>query len=90
MKPKKTTRRIFAIAFLLAVIALAGSGAGREPASACQSCFSESATAYNYCHNNPGGVYVGCNFSHTCSPNDTANSIYRDECLLRSSSPKRR
>jgi hypothetical protein len=87
---RKLTRRIFVAALLLALSALAGSGAFRGGASACQSCLSESATAYNYCHNNPGGFYVGCNFSHVCSPNDTANSIYRDECLLRSSSPKRR
>jgi hypothetical protein len=89
MKPKKLTRRIFATAFILAVIALAGSGAGRDPASACQSCFSESATAYQYCHANPTGVYEGCNFTHACSPYDTANSIYREECLLSSKSLKR-
>jgi hypothetical protein len=79
---RKLTRRIFVASLLLALSALAGSGAFRATASACESCLSESATAYTYCHNNPDGFYVGCNFSHVCSSTDTANSIYRDECLL--------
>ncbi len=89
MKPKKLTRSIFVAAFILAATVLAGSGAGREPATACQTCFSESATAYQYCHANPTGVYEGCNFTHACTSTDTATSIYREECLLSGRSSRR-
>jgi hypothetical protein len=80
---KRLTRSIFVAALVFASTALAGSGVIREKASACDTCFHESATAYSYCQANPGGTYVGCNFTHECSSTDTANSIYRQECQLK-------
>lgn len=86
---KRLTRSIFVAALVLASTALAGSGVIREKASACDTCFHESATAYSYCQANPGGTYVGCNFTHECSPNDTATSIYHLECQLKKSAARR-
>lgn len=63
------------------VIVNLGAGGNKAKASACPTCFSESATAYTYCRDH-GGTYVGCNFTHECAPGDTANSIYRLECQL--------
>ena len=74
--------RLCIMALLAAGLVTVNLGSGRNTVSACPTCFSESATAYTYCHNNPGGTYVGCNFTHECQPGDTANSIYRQECLL--------
>jgi hypothetical protein len=58
-------------------------------ASACDTCFHESAAAYSYCQANLDGTYVGCNFTHQCSPNDTATSIYRLECQLNKNAARR-
>lgn len=74
--------RLCIVTLLAAGLVIANLGSGGNKVAACPTCFSESATAYNYCHNNPGGTYVGCNFSHECLATDTANSIYRQECLL--------
>lgn len=89
MKPRRLTRRILVAAIVLASAVLVGEGVIREKASACDTCFHESATAYTYCHANPTGTYVGCNFTHECTPNDTANSIYRLECQLSKQSARR-
>lgn len=75
-------QKLCAVAILVVGLLVVNLGADVSKVSACQTCFSESATAYTYCHNNPGGTYVGCNFTHECQPGDTANSIYRLECLL--------
>lgn len=88
MKTSRLIRTIFVAAFVFASSALVGSGAFRGPAHACVSCYNESVTAYQYCHANPTGTYEGCNFVHTCSQYDSANSIYRAECLLRSRSSR--
>jgi hypothetical protein len=88
MKNIRLTRVIFVAAFVFASSALVGSGAFRGTARACVSCYNESVTAYQYCHANPTGVYEGCNFTHVCSQYDSANSIYRQECLLYSHSSR--
>lgn len=74
--------RLCAVAILVAGLLVVNLGSDASKVSACQTCFSESATAYTYCHNNPGGTYVGCNFTHFCHGGESANSIYREECLL--------
>jgi hypothetical protein len=74
--------KLCAITILVAGLLAVNLGAGASKASACPTCFSESATAYTYCHNNPGGTYAGCNFTHVCHAGESANSIYREECLL--------
>lgn len=86
---RKLVRRFLFIGVLLATLGLAGSQIVARRAAACVSCYNESVTAYQYCHANPTGTYEGCNFVHTCSPYDSANSIYQQECLLKSSSEKR-
>lgn len=73
--------KLCAVAILVAGLVAVNMGTGANKVSACPSCFSESATAYVYCRD-VGGVYTGCNFSHECHAGDTANSIYREECLL--------
>lgn len=89
MKPRRLTRSILIVVFVLASTILGGSGAVPEKASACDTCFHESATAYTYCQANPTGTYVGCNFTHECSPTDSANSIYRLECQLKKNAARR-
>ena len=88
MKTRRLTRVIFVAAFVFASTGLVGSGAFRGASHACVSCYNESVTAYQYCHANPTGTYEGCNFVHTCTPYDSATSIYRQECLLRSPSSR--
>lgn len=74
--------KLCVVMLLVAGLVAVNLGSGVNRVSACPTCFSESATAYTYCHSHPGGTYVGCNFTHECLAGDTANSIYRDECLL--------
>lgn len=89
MKSRRLTRRIFFAALCLASSILVGAGALRGNAWACDTCYNESRTAYIYCRDNPNGVYEGCNFTHACSPYDSATSIYRLECQLANHSDAR-
>lgn len=78
----KLIHKLCVVVLLVAGLLAVNMTSGANRVSACPTCFSESATAYTFCHNNPGGTYFGCNFMHECQPGDTANSIYRSECLL--------
>jgi hypothetical protein len=81
-KAQTLSRRLVRLG--LPVLILAAAVGFPRTAASCPSCFSESATAYTYCRNNPGGYYEGCNFQLQCGGFSTssANEIYREYCLL--------
>jgi hypothetical protein len=78
---RTTARQLGALALLTFALVWALASPNTPAAQACQTCLSETGTAYTYCRNNPDGEYHGCNFSTACAGGTrTATQIYRDEC----------
>jgi len=74
-------RKIFTLMVLTVALMVALSSSSTPKTNACQSCLSETSTAYVFCRDHPDEVYYGCNFSTACDGGTrSANAIYRDEC----------
>jgi hypothetical protein len=78
----RTVARLFRLGLPLVALA-AAMGGGASPAASCPTCLAETATAFNYCRNNPTGTYHGCNSQLdivSCVGVHSANQIYYEYC----------